>query len=50
LHGLFQGVPGARAFRRRLADAAGSSAGAELLREALALISDGNLDGARAAA
>ena len=50
LHGLFQGVPGARAFRRRLADAAGSSAGAELLREALALVSDGNLDGARAAA
>jgi tRNA-dihydrouridine synthase A len=56
LHGLFQGVPGARAFRRRLAEAAGSSqsgssqAGAALLREALALVSDGNLDEARAAA
>jgi hypothetical protein len=76
LHGLFQAVPGARAFRRRLAQAAGSSqagssqagspqagssqagspqagspqAGAALLREALALVSDGNLDEARAAA
>jgi tRNA-dihydrouridine synthase A len=51
LHGLFQGVPGARAFRRRLAAAGGSSqAGAMLLREALALVSDGKLDEARAAA
>jgi tRNA-dihydrouridine synthase A len=66
LHGLFQAVPGARAFRRRLAHAAGSSqagssqagspqagssqSGASLLREALALVSDGNLDEARAAA
>ena len=51
LHGLFQGVPGARAFRRRLAEAAESSqAGATLLREALALVSDGSLDEARAAA
>jgi tRNA-dihydrouridine synthase A len=56
LHGLFQAVPGARAFRRQLAQAAGSSqagspqAGAALLREALALVSDGNLDEARAAA
>ena len=51
LHGLFQGVPGARAFRRRLAEAGASpQAGAALLREALALVSDGNLDEARAAA
>ena len=51
LHGLFQGVPGARAFRRRLAEAGASpQAGATLLREALALVSDGNLDEARAAA
>jgi tRNA-dihydrouridine synthase A len=41
LHGLFQGVPGARAYRRRLADAAASAqAGAALLVEALALVSD----------
>jgi tRNA-dihydrouridine synthase A len=51
LHGLFQGVPGARAFRRRLAEAGTSpQAGAALLREALALASDGNLDEPRAAA
>jgi tRNA-dihydrouridine synthase A len=49
LHGLFQGVPGARAFRRRLA-AASPQAGAALLLEALALVSDENLDKARAAA
>jgi tRNA-dihydrouridine synthase A len=49
LHGLFQGVPGARAFRRRLA-AASPQAGAALLLEALALVSDANLDEARAAA
>jgi tRNA-dihydrouridine synthase A len=51
LHGLFQGVPGARAFRRRLAEAGASpQAGAALLVEALALIPDGNLDEPRAAA
>jgi tRNA-dihydrouridine synthase A len=51
LHGLFQGVPGARAFRRRLAEAGASpQAGVPLLREALALVSDGNLDEPRAAA
>ena len=51
LHGLFQGVPGARAFRRRLADAAAAPrAGAALLREALVLVSDGDLDEPRAAA
>jgi len=51
LHGLFQGVPGARAFRRRLAEAGASpQAGAALLVEALALVSDGNLDEPRAAA
>jgi tRNA-dihydrouridine synthase A len=51
LHGLFQGMPGARAFRRRLAEAGASpQAGAALLREALALVSDGNLDEPRAAA
>jgi tRNA-dihydrouridine synthase A len=44
LHGLFRAVPGARAFRRRLADAAGNpDAGAEVLIEALALIADGVL-------
>ncbi len=51
LHGLFQGVPGARAFRRRLAEAAaGPQAGAAVLLEALALVSDANLDATRAAA
>jgi tRNA-dihydrouridine synthase A len=51
LHGLFQGVPGARAFRRRLSEAGASPhAGAALLREALALVSDGDLDEPRAAA
>jgi tRNA-dihydrouridine synthase A len=39
LHGLFRAVPGARAFRRRLADAATSDAGAELLLVALRLVS-----------
>jgi tRNA-dihydrouridine synthase A len=51
LHGLFQGVPGARAFRRRLAEAGASpQADAALLVEALALVSDRNLDEPRAAA
>jgi tRNA-dihydrouridine synthase A len=50
LHGLFQGVRGARAFRQRLAEAGGSSqAGAALLLEALALVPE-YLDDARAAA
>jgi tRNA-dihydrouridine synthase A len=50
LHGLFQGVPGARAFRRRLADAAVSpETGAGLLREALGLVPDDNFS-ARVAA
>ena len=40
LHGLFRAVPGARAYRRALAGAATSSAGAELLVEALALVRD----------
>jgi tRNA-dihydrouridine synthase A len=51
LHGLFQAVPGARAYRRRLADAAAAApAGAALLIEALALVSDGVLDPNRVAA
>jgi tRNA-dihydrouridine synthase A len=40
LHGLFRAVPGARAYRRALAGAATSKAGAELLLGALALIGD----------
>jgi tRNA-dihydrouridine synthase A len=40
LHGLFRAVPGARAFRRHLAGAAATDAGAELLRAALALVSE----------
>jgi len=53
LHGLFRAVPGARAFRRALADAATSpQAGSELLTAALALVSDsvitdGTLDSGR---
>ena len=40
--GLFTGVPGARAFRRYLATAAvRPGAGAEVLRDALALVADG---------
>jgi tRNA-dihydrouridine synthase A len=51
LHGLFQGVPGARAYRRRLADAGASAqASVALLIEALALVSDGVLSDNRAAA
>ena len=51
LHGLFQGMPGARAFRRRLAEAGASpQLSAALLREALAQVEDGNLDEPRAAA
>jgi tRNA-dihydrouridine synthase A len=41
LHGLFRAVPGARAFRRALAGAAGRpEAGAALLAEALSLVRD----------
>jgi tRNA-dihydrouridine synthase A len=40
LHGLFRAVPGARAFRRHLAGAAGSDAGTEFLLAALNLVSD----------
>jgi tRNA-dihydrouridine synthase A len=51
LHGLFQGVPGARAFRRQLASAAGAPrAGAELLTAALDLVSDTVVDSGRIAA
>jgi tRNA-dihydrouridine synthase A len=51
LHGLCQGVPGARAFRRQLASAAGApQAGAELLTAALDLVSDTVLDSSRIAA
>ncbi len=45
LHGLFRAVPGARAFRRRLAGAtAAPNAGAEYLAAALALVPDRCLD------
>jgi tRNA-dihydrouridine synthase A len=45
LHGLFRAVPGARAFRRHLANAATTpKAGAPYLADALALISDAHLD------
>jgi tRNA-dihydrouridine synthase A len=45
LHGLFRAVPGARAFRRKLASAAGNPhAGAEVLTAALALVRDGAVD------
>jgi tRNA-dihydrouridine synthase A len=51
LHGLFAGVPGARAFRRQLAGAAASpQAGGEFLVAALDLVADANADNARAAA
>jgi tRNA-dihydrouridine synthase A len=45
LHGLFRAVPGARAFRRQLAEAAGNPhAGTEVLTAALALVGDGVVD------
>ncbi len=50
LHGLFHGVPGARAFRRQLAGAAGSGAGAELIVAALGLVVDGDRELAHIAA
>ena len=40
LHGLFRAVPGARAYRRRLAGAPASDAGADLLLAALGLVQD----------
>jgi tRNA-dihydrouridine synthase A len=40
LHGLFRAVPGARAFRRHLANAATTDAGAEFLLAALRLVPD----------
>jgi tRNA-dihydrouridine synthase A len=40
LHGLFRAVPGARAYRRALAGAAATDAGAELLMAALGLVRD----------
>jgi tRNA-dihydrouridine synthase A len=49
--GLFTGVPGARAFRRHLANAAVKpGAGAEVLREALSLVRDGAVFAGSAAA
>jgi len=48
LHGLFRAVPGARAYRRHLANAAAKpEAGAEILVEALALVREGVLDTGR---
>jgi tRNA-dihydrouridine synthase A len=44
LHGLYRGVPGARAFRRQLAAAATATPGADFLVAALALVSDGVVD------
>ncbi len=45
LHGLFRAVPGARAFRRKLAGVAGNpQAGSQVLLAALALVADGALD------
>jgi tRNA-dihydrouridine synthase A len=40
LHGLFCAVPGARAFRRHLAGAAATSAGVDVLLDALSLVQD----------
>ena len=40
LHGLFRAVPGARAYRRRIAGAPASDAGADLLLAALGLVQD----------
>ena len=51
LHGLFHGVPGARAFRRHLAtQAVKPGAGAEVLTEALAVVLDTPTDLAHTAA
>jgi tRNA-dihydrouridine synthase A len=49
LHGLFHGVPGARAYRRQLSGAASASgAGADYLASALALVPDSELSDAAA--
>jgi tRNA-dihydrouridine synthase A len=49
--GLFQGVPGARAFRRHLAtEAVKSGAGAQVITDALALVMDSGIDLAHIAA
>jgi tRNA-dihydrouridine synthase A len=50
LHGLFRAVPGARAFRRHLAGAASSDAGAELLLAALRFVADRDHDAVDVAA
>jgi len=51
LHGLFRAVPGARAFRRQLAGAAGTpGAGAELFVAALGLVMDADRELAAVAA
>jgi tRNA-dihydrouridine synthase A len=48
LHGLFRGVPGARAFRRHLAGTSASpQSGADLLAAALSLVTNGVLDSGR---
>jgi tRNA-dihydrouridine synthase A len=48
LHGLFRAVPGARAFRRKLATAAANpEAGPQVLLAALALIAEDTLDSER---
>jgi tRNA-dihydrouridine synthase A len=48
LHGLFRAVPGARAFRRELASAAGNPhAGPQVLLAALALVANDALDRSR---
>ena len=49
LHGLFHGVPGARAYRRQLSGAASAvGAGADYLASALALVRDSELSDAAA--
>jgi tRNA-dihydrouridine synthase A len=50
LHGLFRAVPGARAYRRQLAGAATTHAGAEFLLAALGLVADGHREPANVAA
>jgi tRNA-dihydrouridine synthase A len=50
LHGLFRAVPGARAFRRHLAGAVATDAGAELLIAALGLVRDHSREPANMAA
>jgi len=50
LHGLFRAVPGARAFRRHLADAATTEAGADFLTAALRLVAERDLTSVHIAA